>query len=244
MPARAVMVDVFISFYGGGGWLALSCRKWCILLHDSLIPSLCPAHAVFLSLCGRPFVVRAVSQQRCHRWVEGVCAGSVGQRCPSWCCLLLPQIQQSEELDVLDPGREWTWLTFKFKIGPQLVCLSCKWQEDRASLFNSLDKTGFNSLDKTHWQLHIWSFKVLWLHIAVLQCSQDFTSVLYCCSWSQALLYPDPTQTEVLQSCFVCETQSNGWVLPSLFPSEPWFLSNACFRNEVPTPFQRQRVLS
>lgn len=69
-----------------------------------------------------------------------------------------------------------------------------------------------NSLDKTHWQLclHIWSFKVLWLHVGVLQSSLDFTSVLYCCGWSQALIYPDPMQTEVLWSCLVCETQSNG----------------------------------
>lgn len=176
-----------ISFYEVGGWLALSCREWCILLRDSLIASLCLAHAAFLFLCGQPFVIRAGSQQRCHCWVEGV-QGALGRGVPSsavFSCLKYSKI------------KNWmSWILDKDELGScsslKLVpsCFACPVNGKKTEL-------PLNSLDKIHWQLWLHIFKVLWLHIAVLQCSLDYTSVLYCCGWSQTLIYPDPMQTEV-----------------------------------------------
>lgn len=174
-----------ISFRGVGGWLAVSCREWCILLHDSLMPSLCLAHAAFPSLCGPQGSLSAAVAR-----LSSGCAGCVGWRAvPAsavFSCLKYSKI------------KNWmSWIQHEDGLLPSLKLIPAWFA---CPINGKKTELPLNSLDKTQWHLClcIWSFKVLWLHVAVLQCSLDFSSALYCCGWSQALIYPDPMQTEVL----------------------------------------------
>lgn len=109
-----------------------------------------------------------------------------------------------------------------------------------------------NSLDKTQWHLClcIWSFKVLWVQVAVLQCSLDFSSVLYCV----VEVKPWFIQTPCRQKCYSpasvwCSIQWLGSPISLRF----WAvipLSGMLQKLWTPVvqkwtiPFQRQRTLS
>lgn len=174
--------------------------------HTFTLPSLCcfsiPLQAAF---CQQGLLAAVVSS------LSWGCAGSVGWRSvpPSAVCTCLKyreiknclsQIQDEDGLGSL-PNLKLVHGWF-----------ACPVNGKKSEL-------PLNSLDKTHWQLClcVWSFKVLWEHVGVLCSLLDFISVLYCCSWSQVLICPDPMWIERFRSA--------QWRGSPMVPPGPWFLS-------------------
>lgn len=188
--------------------------------HTFTLLSLCsfsaPLQAAFV--CSSSVIAELRMCREC--WVK---------KCPFQCCLHLPQIQKNKELSISDSGWGWSWLIPKYKTGPQLVCVSCKWEEVIGPL---------NYLGRFHWQLclHVWSFNMLWWHVGMLHCLLDFISVLY---WSWV-------QTPCGQKVLRCVWDSIQWLdSPISFPS--WIMIPVMHASGMKCPlhqFQKQRIQS